>query len=189
MIYPMMKDFIKYQTQCKVLDSIYHSFNHKAKHSKNNNHVLSRDYGANNNHHLFSMSTSNELSVSRKKRKRKSKIKKSDSLKIKDSVNKKNSFIHKLTKRETEASQETAATIGNIKKEYFNKSKIKRIKGILQVCEAVHIASPPKSTNMMRSMDTGFKGSYENITKSIESTKNASSFDYTPNLIKELSSK
>ena len=179
-MYPMMKDFIKYD------------------------HMFSSEYGVNHNHHLFSMSTSNDLSTGRKKRrKNSSKQKKSDFVKMTNkSINKKNSFIQKLTKKETLASQDTAATIGNMKRHfadhnYFGilfsknnsiaKPRIKRVKGMSQVIGSKHLSSPARGLNLIKSMESSSKvNNQTNVTRSIESNKNTS-FEYKPSLFRNAS--
>jgi len=120
-----------------------------------------------------------------------------DSTYSKKSLNKKNNFIQKLSKKETVSSQETAATIGNMKRHYgdhnyfgillgknniVSKSKIKRVKGISQVLDDKNLSSPLRDLNLMRSLESEVNINQDKITKSIESTKNGSSFNYTPNL-------
>ena len=114
------------------------------------------------------------------------------------------SFIQKLSKKETEASQETTATIGNLKRRpvdtidssYFgymfanknngimSKSKIKRIKGISQVINSKQLNSPTRGLNLVKSMETshGFSGGSIGMASQ---NYNTESLEYTPNLFKE----
>ena len=120
-----------------------------------------------------------------------------------------NSFVQKVAKKETLGSQETAATIGNMKRHftdhhnYFgillgkNKSniistskakpKIKRVKGMSQVIGSKYLSSPARNRNLIKSMENSFKTNKQaNFTKSIESNKNTS-FEYKKGLFRNAS--
>lgn len=142
--------------------------------------MFSSDYGMDTK--VFnSLSTSNDVSTTRKKKKKGLKSKKSkDSKTSKKQLNKRNSFIAKIAKKkEAESSQETAATIGNMKKHAvdhnyfgllfgknphathsFTDKTAKRIKEMSTIMNSHHLLSPGKGLGLMRSMEHYTKGKY-----------------------------
>lgn len=161
-------------------------------------HKFSTDYYM-DSQAVNSLSTSKELSLGRKKKKSK---KKSNSMMAKKQNKKRNSFIQKLTKKkEAELSEETAASIGNMKRQFidhnyfgilFNKNQIKpknksvkRTKGVSETMNVKNLFSPQKQFELMKSMESSMKRKHSKMTKSSDLTHHASSTNYTPKLRSE----
>lgn len=108
-----------------------------------------------------SLSNSKDLGLSKSKKKRKSTKRKSNSILVKNKMAKQNSFIQKLTKKkEVEASDETAASIGNMKRQFINSVKpkvknksVKRTKGISEIVAGNHLFSPQQQFDILSSLE------------------------------------